>query len=75
MCVATLSDGEFDPELCPMLAGLSAKERAKRLEQPWVKACIDRRKARSESGASLPAVPTMGCSELAAEAKVEHQPT
>ena len=46
MCLAMLADGDFDPELCPLLAGLSPEARARRLGQPWAKACIDRRKVR-----------------------------
>lgn len=44
MCAATLADGQFDPLVCPLLAKLSPEERARRLAEPWVAACIARRK-------------------------------
>lgn len=54
MCVARLDDGEFDPERCPLLAGLPAHERARRLSQPWVKACIAQRRTVSAEQSPRP---------------------
>jgi len=61
VCVATLADGDFDPELCPMLAGLAPSERARRLSQPWIKACIDRRHAQMSSQRSGDIEPARPC--------------
>ena len=69
MCVATLADGEFDPELCPMLAGLAPHERARRLSQPWIKACIDNRRAQLASQRGGDADPARPCAAPAGKLK------
>jgi hypothetical protein len=52
VCVATHPDGEFNPEFCPMLAGLDARERARRMELPWVKQCIEQRRREARPAAA-----------------------
>lgn len=39
MCQAMLDNGEFDPELCPLLKGLSPEEIAVRMKQQPIAAC------------------------------------
>ena len=42
MCQAMLDKGEFDPELCPLLKGLSPEEIAVRLQQQPIASCRQR---------------------------------
>lgn len=39
MCQAMLDKGEFDPELCPLLKGLSPEQIAVRMKQLPISAC------------------------------------
>lgn len=48
MCQAMLDNGSFDPELCPLLKGLSPAEKAKRMESPPVESCKARMERLSE---------------------------
>lgn len=41
MCEAMTTSGAFDPELCPLLKGLSHEEQAERMQHdPRIAACI-----------------------------------
>jgi hypothetical protein len=51
MCQAMLDNGSFDPELCPLLKGLSSAEKAKRMESPPVASCKARMARLSEGEA------------------------
>lgn len=54
MCQAMLDNGNFDPELCPLLKGLSPEEIAMRMKQQPIASCRkrldDRAAGRAEAG-------------------------
>ena len=50
MCQAILDKGEFDPELCPLLKGLSPEQIAVRMKQEPFVSCVRRLEVRNRSG-------------------------